>query len=118
MNKVKDQNAENGLLSEAMHSRKKTTVYGRYEWVQKSTVELDLDEDVFGQHALFPVNAFTLGTSYDVLSIGKTKLALGAQFSVYHPANKLSGIYGSNPLAGNLYRRIYPGAMGSRMGKM
>lgn len=116
MNKIKDHHAENGFLLEAAHSVQRATVYGRYEWVEKSAEELDLNENVYGHDGLFPVHAFTAGTSYDFLTLGKTKIALGIQFSVFHPVDELSGLYGKNPAAGEVYIRIYPRVMGRRIG--
>ncbi|MES2647945.1 MAG: hypothetical protein V4717_13780 [Bacteroidota bacterium] len=116
MNKVKDHHAEHGILLEATRSVQRSTIYGRYEWVEKSIEELDLDESIFGHDAIFPVHAFTAGTSYDFLTLGKTKLALGAQLSIFHPAKKLSAIYSENPIAAQVYLRIYPRAMGTRVG--
>ena len=78
--------------------------------------ELDLDESVFGHDALFPVHALTAGISYDVMVTGSTKIALGSQFSMYHPDKRLSTLYGDNPFAGEVYLRIYPRAAGQRSG--
>jgi hypothetical protein len=116
MNKTKDHAAEHGVLLEASYTIRKTAVYGRYEWVQKSLEELNLDENEFEHDAIFPVHAFTAGASYDVLNIGKTKIALGGQFSFYNPDKRLSSLYGDNPLAGQVYLRIYPRAMGRQSG--
>jgi hypothetical protein len=118
MNKTKSHNAENGVLLEGSHTMKKTTLYGRYEWVQKSLEELNLDEADFGHDALFPVHAFTSGVQQEIFGIGKTRVALGGQFSFYDPGTRLSGLYGDNPLAGEVFLRIYPGVMGSKMGKL
>jgi hypothetical protein len=118
MNKTKSHSAENGLLLEGSHTMRKTTLYGRYEWVQKSLEELNLDEADFGHDALFPVHAFTSGVQQEIFGIGKTRVALGGQFSFYDPGTRLSGLYGDNPLAGEVFLRIYPGVMGSKMGKL
>jgi hypothetical protein len=116
MNKTKNHDAENGLLLEASYNINRTAVYSRYEWVQKSLEELNLNETEFGHDAVFPVHAFTAGASYDLFSIGKTKIALGGQFSFYNPDKRLSSLYGDNPIAGQVYLRIYPRAMGRKAG--
>lgn len=116
MNKVKGHHGEHAALLEGSHAVRRTTVYGRYEWVQKSVEELNLDEAVFGHDALFPVHAFTAGASYDILTIGQTKFALGAQFSFFDPSKRLSELYGDNPVSGQVYLRIYPRAMGQKSG--
>ena len=115
-NKTAGHDAENGALLEASHSIKRTTIYSRYEWVQKSIEELNLNEAVFGHDAVFPVHALTAGSSYDIAILGKTKIALGGQLSFYAPDKRLSNLYGDNPIAGEIYLRIYPRAMGSRSG--
>ncbi len=97
MNKTKGHHAENGLLLEGSYNINKTAVYGRYEWVQKSSEELYLDESQFGNEALFTVHALTAGASYDLVNTGKTKIALGAQLSVYKPDQRLRNLYGSAP---------------------
>ncbi len=115
-NKTEDYDAEHGILLEGSYNVKKTTVYSRYEWVQKSVEELTLDENVFGHDAVFPVHAFTAGASYDIFEVDKTKFALGGQFSFFNADKRLSALYGDNPIAGQVYLRIYPRAMGTRSG--
>lgn len=116
MNKTAGHAAEHGVLVEGSRSVKRKTVYGRYEWVQKSLEELALSEAEFGHDAIFPVHAFTAGASYDLFTIGQTKIALGGQLSFYDPDRRLSKLYGENPLAGQVYLRIYPRAMGTKAG--
>ena len=116
MNKTKDHEGEHAFLLEGSRNVKKLTLYGRYEWVQKSAEELSLDENEFGHDAIFPVHAFSFGSSYDILKLGQAKVALGGQLSFYSPDKKLAGLYGQNPLAGQVYLRIMPGVMGSREG--
>jgi hypothetical protein len=111
MNKTPGHDAEHGALIEGAHSVRRTTVYGRYEWVQKSLEELNLNEQEFGHDAIFPVHAFTAGVSYEVLTVGKTKFSLGTQLSVYSPDQKLEPLYGSTPVAGQVYLRIFPNIM-------
>jgi hypothetical protein len=111
MNKTKHHDPEHAVLMEGSWQLRKTTLYSRYEWVQKSLEELNLDESVYGHDALFPVHAFTVGVSYEVFNIGKTKFALGGQLSMFNPDNRLSSLYGENPASGQLYLRIFPAAM-------
>ncbi|MCH5597450.1 hypothetical protein [Niabella ginsengisoli] len=114
LNKTKGHTGENAILVEGAHSFKKTTIYGRYEWVQKSSEELGLDEDVFDHNALFPVHALTTGTSYDLFKTGNTRIAVGGQLSIYVPDQKLAPLYGKSPIAGQIYLRIYPGTINSK----
>ncbi|PZF71398.1 hypothetical protein [Taibaiella soli] len=111
MNKIKEHDGENAALLEGSLHINRTAVYGRYEWVQKSVEELNLDETVYGHDALFPVNVATLGAAYDLFHIGPIRIAGGGQMSMYFADSKLDNLYGKNPIAGEVYLRIYPGLM-------
>ena len=118
MNKTAGHSGEHAALLEATRAYRTYTIYGRYEWVQKSLEELDLDESEFGHDAVFPVHAFTAGISKDVLTIGQTKFAIGGQLSFFGPDERLTPLYGQNPLAGQIYLRINPRVMGRQEGKL
>lgn len=117
MNKVKDHNGENAFLLEGSWRKGKLALHSRYEFTQKSLEELSLDEREFEHDAVFPVNAFTVGFNYDVLRFGQTRLAAGSQFTVYHANKKLDNLYGKNPMAVEVYLRLYPNIMGMKMKK-
>ena len=117
MNKTKDHSGEHGVLIEGSRQVKKTNVYTRYEFVQKSAEELGFSDAEFGHDAVFPTHALTLGASYDILRIGKTNLALGSQATIIHPDKRLTGLYGDTPVSGQIYLRIYPRAMGEKEGR-
>jgi hypothetical protein len=108
INQLKGHKGENAVLVEAECRKHKLGLYARYEWVQKSIEELVLDENVFGHDAVFPVNAFTVGFNYDLFHIQKAKVALGSQFSLYHSDSRLDYLYGKNPMAFELFLRVYP----------
>jgi hypothetical protein len=74
-------------------------------------VELVLDENIYGHDAVFPINAFTVGLNYDLFKIGKAKVAAGSQFSVYHADSRLDNLYGKNPMAFEVFLRLYPAMM-------
>ena len=111
MNKTKGHDGEHALLTEASWNKKRMTLYGKYEWVQKSVEELNLDENIYGHDAVFPVNAFTLGFSYHLFSIAKANVAAGTQVTFYQSASALESLYGKNPMAAQVYVRIYPSLM-------
>jgi hypothetical protein len=111
MNKIKGHNGEHAFLLEASVKQNKLAVYGRYEYVQKSQEELNLDALVYGDDALFPVNAFTLGVNYDLFNIGKATVAGGSQFTFNSTDSKLNNLYGKNPIAFEVFLRLYPGLM-------
>lgn len=114
LNKIKGHDGENAVLVEAAVNLRRAAVYGRYEWVQKSVEELDLDASKYGEHTLFPVHALSVGASYDLLHIKPVNIAIGGQLSVYHTDSKLDELYGKNPLAGEVFLRIYPALMQMR----
>jgi hypothetical protein len=116
VNKKEAHDGEHGLLVEGAYTQKRWSVYSRYEWVQKSAEELQLDENLFDHHGIFPVHAFTAGFNYDLFNIGQTRVAAGGHFTFFSPDQRLSDLYGQNPLAGQLYLRIYPGIMGKKEG--
>jgi hypothetical protein len=114
MNKQKNQDGENAALLEAAYQFKKFALYGKYEYVQKSTEELNLDEAIYGNN-LFNVNAYTLGINYDLLQVNKTKIAVGSHYTFYNESSGLYNLYGKNPSAFEVYVRIYPSMMKMKM---
>jgi len=110
LNKSKGHVGENAALFEAAYRRKKLSLYSRYEWVQKSAEELNLDENTYGRD-LFGVNVLSLGVNYDVFKFSKFRSAIGGQFSVYNTKNALDNLYGKNPIGGQIFIRIYPNLM-------
>lgn len=88
-----------------------TTLYGRYEFVEKSTEDLLLDEDIFGHGNLYGVNAITLGLQQKLTKFWNTNLSLGAQATMYITPDGLEEVYGDNPWGLQVYLRLYPGRM-------
>ena len=115
MNKTAGHAGEHAVLLEGAWNKKRLTLYTRYEWVQKSTEELALDETSYGHDALFPVHAWTAGFNFDLLNVGQTRLAGGSQLAFYKTGEKLNDLYGKHPLALELYIRLYPGLMKMKM---
>jgi hypothetical protein len=111
LNKTKDHDGEHAVLLESSIRKNKFSLYGKYEFVQKSVEELVLNEDVFGHDAVFNVNAFTLGASYDLFKVSKTTVAVGTQLTLYNADKKLDNVYGKNPMAFQFYFRVYPWLM-------
>jgi len=111
MNKIKDHDGENAFLLEASWRKNKFALYTRYEYVQKSVEELNLDPTLYTPDALFPVNTITLGLNHDLLNIGKTKITAGSQFTWYSADRRLDDLYGENPMAFEIFLRLYPALM-------
>src|SRR5690606_30039145 len=71
------------MLMESALTLNNTAIYGKYEWVEKSTGDLLLDESNYAHGALFSINAFTLGVQQNLVSALKTNIAVGVQGSLY-----------------------------------
>lgn len=90
--------------------------YGRYEFVQKDAHELDL-HDGFANNPNFNINALTLGTNYILTRVKNTNLTAGVQGTLNVTPSALKSLYGSAPVAFQVYLRINPSMlkMGHKM---
>ncbi len=104
-----DNHKENSLLAEATQQLQKQAVYGRYEFVQKSTEELNLQQQ-YGEKS-FDIHKLTLGTNRRLFSFGKFELIGGLQSSVNLPPPSLQNLYGKAPMSGQIYVEIRPKLM-------
>lgn len=98
---------EHSVLAESSIAKGKNTIYGRYEFVEKSAHELQL-EDVLGHNAIEPIHSLSIGYSRTLFTIAKTNIAVGGQMGVGMQSKKLDAIYGKMPLSGQVYLRITP----------
>lgn len=111
LNKSPAQQGDNSALLEGDLRIRRLDVYTRYEFVQKTTEELVLNPLVYGNDSIFPVNAITLGLNYDLMHLGPLNLAAGGQLTYYGADHRLSSLYGKNPMAGQIFLRLYPRMM-------
>ncbi len=102
---------EHAALLEAAWVLKRLSVYGRYEYVQKSAEELALDENTYGQGISFPVHALTAGLGFDLLQTKAGRLAVGAQGTLYAADSRLNPLYGTQPVSAEVFLRFYPPRM-------
>lgn len=107
----KSHGPEHAVLAEGAIVLNRVAVYSRYEWIQKSAEELALDEAAFFGSSLFPVNALTLGISYDVIRSKGGNAAIGAQGTCYAADQRLNHLYGKDPLSAEVFIRLYPPRM-------
>lgn len=114
MNKQKDHDGENAFMAEGAWRMRKAAIYTRYEFTEKSGEELVL-EPTFEEHNVFGIHALTLGANYDLLELHKTRVAAGAQWSFYGAPESLNNFYGKNPMAFQVYLRLYPALMKMNM---
>lgn len=103
--------ASHSILLESALTLGKTSVYGRYEWVQKSSEDLLLDKSVYGHGELYAVNALTLGVQQKLFNEWNTNFSAGIQGRLYVTPDGLENLYGETPIGVQVYLRIYPGRM-------
>lgn len=101
---------EHSITAETNFQMDKTGIYGRYEFVQKSTEEIAL-ENAGLPKSLYNVSAVTLGINRRILQVAKTDLSVGVQASLNFIPNDLERIYGNTPLNGQVYLKINPSLM-------
>ncbi len=111
LNKTPGQSGDNAALLEGDVRLKKFDLYTRYEYVQKTTEELNLNDLIYGDYSIFDINALTLGLNYDLLKLGPLNLAAGGQVTIYAASTKLNSLYGTNPIGGEIFLRLYPRLM-------
>lgn len=114
MNQLWEHRPEHSALLESNLQMNRTAIYGRYEFIQKSEHELKVDLD--GSDILFPINAFTLGTSYNFLHAFNTNFRIGVQGSAFFAPSQLHGLYGKLPLSAEIYLHILPVNMNALKG--
>lgn len=106
---------ENAVLLEAAYVIKRFSVFGRYEYVEKSVDELALNETLFEHDVLFGINALSLGVTVDVINSKALRMAIGGQGTYYSADSRLNYLYGKNPVSGQIFLRIYPPRMNIKM---
>ncbi len=110
-NATPGKDASNSVLAEATARLGKSAIYTRYEWVQKSGEELNLSPVLYSLDTQYPVNEITVGAGRDLRTFGHIVVASGAQITIYHTDAALGNLYGSNPLAAEVYMHVYPTRM-------
>jgi hypothetical protein len=96
----------NSILIESNLKLAPITIYTRYEYVQKDVHELQLLQ--FTNNPTFNINAWTLGINRVLFAQYQTDLSLGVQGTINFPVQNLKPIYGSNPLAAEIYLKLAP----------
>lgn len=109
--------AQHSFLLESALNLNTTTLYGKYEWVEKSVEDLLLEEETFGHGKIYQINAISLGLQQQLFQLARTNVALGAQGSWYKTPEGLEELYGKNPVALEVYLRVSPGLMSTGAGR-
>jgi hypothetical protein len=98
------------ILLESSWQISKTAIYGRYEYVQKDAEELALT-DSYPLNPNFNINAITLGVNRVLTSIGQTNITGGVQSTLNVSPSPLHTLYGTTPIAVEVYLHINPSLM-------
>jgi hypothetical protein len=106
MNQKWGHRPEHSALVESNLQKNRTAFYGRYEAIQKSSHELDINMN--GAEKLFLINALTLGSSYNFLHAFNTNFRIGIQGSAFLTPRELRGLYGKLPLSVEIYIHVLP----------
>ena len=104
LNKTPGLSGNNAALIEGDIRVKKLDLYTRYEFVQKTTGELNLNSVIYGSNTIFEVDAITLGTNYDLFKISKLNLAIGAQLTYYSADDRFKQLIWQEPFG---WRNIF-----------
>lgn len=106
LNHKSDGHNEHSALLEDNHSFGKNALYSRYEFIQKSKEELDLDNGYADKN--YNIHAFTGGYNRQLLSFNSIDLIAGTQFTLYGVAKSLQSLYGKTPVSFEVYLQLRP----------
>ena len=99
------------FLLESALTLNSTSVYGRYEFVEKSAEYLLLNEDIYGHGKLYSINAVSLGVQQQLFKEWNTNFSAGIQGRLYFTPDEIAPVYGELPVGLQVYLRVYPGRM-------
>jgi hypothetical protein len=108
LNEAGEHHKEHSVLMESNYQHRRLSIYGRYEYVEKSPDELQLtgiDEDVL------PVHALTFGSNYRVGAWFNTDTAIGLQATINKIPGNIEPFYGKTPVSMEVYLRVIPSLM-------
>ena len=97
---------EHSFLLEGNYQFMKNAIYSRYEYIQKSNEELDLDASF--SHQNFNVHALTAGYNRQLIKFRNIELNAGSQFTVYGVDKGLRSLYGKTPVSFQVYLQLRP----------
>ena len=101
-----DRHNEHSVLLEDNHSFGKNALYSRYEYIQKSKEELDLDNGYADKN--YNILALTGGYNRQLINFGNIDLIAGTQFTIYGVDKNLRSLYGKTPVGFQVYLHLRP----------
>lgn len=106
LNDKGEDHKEHSILLEDNYQFGKNALFSRYEFLQKSTEELDLENEL--GHATFDVHVFSLGYNRSLLQKGVFDLTAGTKATVNFPAKELKPLYGKLPVGFQVFFQVRP----------
>ncbi|MGZ8518158.1 MAG: hypothetical protein ACXWWD_12445, partial [Chitinophagaceae bacterium] len=106
LNDKGEDHKEHSLLLEDNYQFGKNALFSRYEFLQKSTEELALEDEL--GHATFNVHVFSLGYNRSLLQKGVFELTVGSKATINFPAKELKPLYGDLPVGFQVYLQLRP----------
>jgi hypothetical protein len=97
---------EHSVLLEDNFQFGKNALFSRYEFLQKSTEELDLESGL--GHTTFDVHVFSLGYNRSILQKSIFELTAGTKATINFPAKELKPLYGKLPVGFQAYLQLRP----------
>ncbi|HEX7902862.1 MAG TPA: hypothetical protein VF487_03205 [Chitinophagaceae bacterium] len=107
LNDKGDDHKEHSILLEENFQFNKNAVFSRYEFIQKSTEELDLVNEL--GHNTYNVHVFSLGYNRSIWQKQGIELAAGTKATLNFPASPLKPLYGDMPVGFQMYLQLRPG---------
>jgi hypothetical protein len=101
-----DDHKEHSVLLESNYRFGRNAFYNRYEFIQKSTEELDLEDEL--GHATYDVHTLSLGYNRSFWNNKVVELTTGAQATFNVPARELRSLYGDMPVSFQVYVQLRP----------
>jgi len=97
--------SEQSFLAESNYQHNRLSIYGRYELVQKSPLELQF---VYVGNDLLTIHALTLGSNYQLGTWFRANTAIGLQATVNKTPSAVEFAYGKTPISMEAYLRFVP----------
>ncbi len=106
LNDKGEDHKEHSVLLEGNYQFAKNAIFSRYEFVQKSTEELDLEDQLV--HETFDVHVLSVGYNRSLLQKGMFELTAGAKTTLNFPQGELKSLYGELPVGFQVFLQLRP----------
>jgi hypothetical protein len=106
LNDKGEDHKEHSLLLEENYQFGKNALFSRYEFIQKSAEELDLENEL--GHVTSDIHVFSVGYNRRLMQGKGIELLAGTKATLNFPAEELKPIYGNKPVGFQLYLQVRP----------